>query len=101
MIMNIGSMSLITPVGVRALIAAGSVEDASIQAISTEGLAVVIKTKKETFVLGRMRGGIRVFVSVDGAASVLIQFGIKGFYVNAEGWLPRTLQKQSLAGNAD
>ena len=50
MIMNIGSMSLITPVGVRALIAAGSVEDASIQAISTEGLAVVIKTKKETFV---------------------------------------------------
>jgi len=92
MIMSIDLMSIVGPMGFKELLAANSVQDTIIQA-GDKGLIIAMKVGGKDFVLGRRRGGPRYFYSVDGAASVLIQHGITGFYVDTIGWLPRTLTK--------
>lgn len=85
-------MSIVGPLSFKELLAAGSVQDTVILA-GDKGLVIALKVGGKDFVLGRQRGGPRYFYSVDGAASVLIQHGITGFYVDTIGWLPRTLTK--------
>lgn len=100
--MNIDSMSIVGPTGFKELLAGDSVQNTVIQA-GDKGLIIALKVGGKDFALGRRRGGVRYFYSVDGAASVLIQHGITGFYVDTMGWLPRTLTKnqkrQSLPGS--
>lgn len=103
MSIDINLINTVGPTGFKELLAANGIQDTTIQA-GGKGLIIALKVDGKDFVLGRQRGGPRYFYSVDGAASVLIQHGITGFYVDTTGWLPRTLTKnkkrQSLLGGA-
>lgn len=90
--MSVELLDVIQPSVFKGQLAAGSVTDTVIQA-GTKGLVITLKIGKNGFVLGRTRGGIRYFHAIDGAASVLIQHGITSFFVDTNGWLPRTLTK--------
>ncbi|EFU5938112.1 partition protein [Shigella sonnei] len=104
MIMDMDSVGVVGPTAFKELLAAGSVQNAAIRA-STQGLVIALKVGTSDFVLGRSRGGVRYFHSIDGAASVLIQHGICQFDSDVTGWLPRTLTRNKggelLGGTSD
>ncbi|BBL36032.1 hypothetical protein Nstercoris_02311 (plasmid) [Nitrosomonas stercoris] len=95
-------MNIVGPTGFKELLAADSVQDTVIRG-EIKGLVIALRVGEKDFVLGRSRGGVRYFYSIDGAASVLIQYGINQFDLDLRGWLPRTLTKnqkrQSLPGS--
>lgn len=90
--MNMDSLSVVGPLGFKELVAADSVQDTVILGDS-KGLVITMKVGGKDFVLGRSRGGVRYFHSIDGAASVLIQHGINRIDLDLNGWLPRTLTR--------
>lgn len=92
MITDMDSISVVGPLGFKELLVAGSVQDTVIRA-GEKGLVIALKVGGSDFVLGRSRGGVRYFHSIDGAASVLIQHGISQFDLDVTGWLPRTLTR--------
>lgn len=102
--MEIDSMGVVGPTAFKELLAADSVQNAAIRA-GSQGLVITLKVGMNDFVLGRSRGGVRYFLSIDGAASVLIQHGIFRFDSDVTGWLPRTLTRNKggdlLAGTSE
>ena len=75
----------------KELVAAGSVTNVVIVGTGS-GLVVVLRVGMNDRVLGATRGGPRYFQSIDGAASVLQQAGIRTFNVNTTNWTPKTLK---------
>ena len=92
MITNIDLTGVVGPTAFKELQAANSVQSATIRFVD-QGLIIVLKIGQNARVLGRSRGGVRYFHSVDGAASVLVQHGIYKFDAEVEGWMPRTLSR--------
>lgn len=92
--------SEIEPKVVKELIAAGSINAASVEG-AQGGLVIVLKVGMLDRTLGVARGGVRLFQSIDGAASVLQSYGIKKFSVDTTDWVPKTisraLQKEAAA----
>ena len=64
------SSSLVEPKILKELIAAGSVRHARVEPVKG-GLVIVLQVGMNERTLGAARGGIRLFQSLDGAASVL------------------------------
>jgi len=81
------SHSLISSSVFRELVNTGSIVSARVEAI--EGGAVILaKIGMHERALGAARGGVRLFKSLDGAASVLQSFGITKFAVSTDQWIP-------------
>lgn len=78
----------------KELVAAGSVTSASVKS-SSKGLLIVLQVGINERVVGAARGGPRYFQSIDGAASVLQQAGIRQFSVDTTNWTPKTLKGKS------
>lgn len=93
MMLDLESVGIVGPAGFRDLLEAGGVEEVRVVSAGELGLAIAMKVGENDFVLGRSRGGIRFFQSIDGAASVLIQHNITSFHTDMNGWLPRMLSK--------
>jgi len=98
MIMDMDSLSIVGPLGFKELLAADSVQDTVIRG-NSKGLVITLKVGGKDLVLGRSRGGVRYFHSIDGAASVLIQHGINRLDLDLNGWLPRTLTRNKKVGD--
>lgn len=90
--MNMDPLNIVGPLGFKELLAADSVHDTIIRG-EIKGLIIALKVGGKDFVLGRSRGGVRYFHSIDGAVSVLIQHGVNRFNLDLRDWLPRTLTK--------
>jgi|SRR5471030_820023 len=88
--------TLIEPKIFKALMGAGSISNARIEVAAggpggSGGLVIVVRAGLNEHTLGAARGGMRVFQSLDGAASVLQSYGIMRFEVNTENWVPKTM----------
>lgn len=92
--------SLIAPKVAKELIAAGSVSSARAEVLPG-GLVIVLQVGMTTRTLGTSRGGIRLFQSLDGVASVLQGFGIEDFTVNTRNWSPKTMAKPNTASKQE
>ncbi|HQS01487.1 MULTISPECIES: ParC family partition-associated protein [Comamonadaceae] len=90
MITDIDTMGVVGPTAFRELLAAGSVQGATIR-VAGQGLIVVLHIGPNDRVLGQFRGGPRFFRSFDGAAAALRQNGVMQWDADATGWIPRTL----------
>jgi len=88
--------SVVDPKVARELIAAGSVSNARVEAIPG-GLVIVLQIGLTTRTLGVSRGGLRLFQSLDGVASVLQGYGIEDFTVNTHNWVPKTMARLKAA----
>jgi hypothetical protein len=75
----------------RELVAAGSVSSAVVRSFD-KGLLIVLQVGLNERVVGAARGGPRYFQSIDGAASVLQQAGVRTFSVDTTNWTPKTLK---------
>jgi hypothetical protein len=84
--------SEIEPKVLKELIAAGSIASARIEGVQG-GLAIILKVGLQDRTLGAARGGVRLFQSLDGAASVLQSYGIEKFTVNTSNWVPKTMSR--------
>lgn len=84
--------SLIEPKILRALIAAGSINAVRVEPVPG-GLAIVFQVGMVDQTLGVARGGMRVFQSLDGVASVLQSYGIEEFTVSTHNWVPKTMAR--------
>src|SRR5471030_1610191 len=85
--------TLIEPKIFKALMGAGSISNARIEVAAggSGGFVIVVRAGLNEHTLGAARGGMRVFQSLDGAASVLQSYGIMRFEVNTENWVPKTM----------
>jgi len=75
----------------KELVAAGSVSSAVVKSYD-KGLLIVLRIGLTERVVGAARGGPRYFQSIDAAASMLQQAGIRTFAVDTTNWTPKTLK---------
>lgn len=94
--MMLEHLNEVPPRLLKELVAAGSVNSATVMA-SVKGLYIVLRVGLNERVVGAARGGPRIFQSIDGAASVLWQAGVRKFDVDSSNWEPKTLQKKTAA----
>lgn len=90
--MTTESLSEVAPRLFKELVAAGSVSSAVVRG-GADGLYIVLQVGPNERIVGASRGGPRYFQSIDGAASVLWQAGIRTFEVDTTHWEPKTLKK--------
>lgn len=88
--------SVLEPKVAKELIAAGSVNSARVEALPG-GLVIVFQVGMTARTLGVSRGGVRLFQSLDGVASVLQGYGIEAFAVNTHNWTPKTMARPKAA----
>ncbi|HHL0209585.1 TPA: ParC family partition-associated protein [Klebsiella quasipneumoniae subsp. similipneumoniae] len=91
------SVPIVAPPIFRELAAAGAIQGACIRTVSDDaGLVIVLRIAGQNRVLGVQRAlRPRYFQSLDGAASILQQAGIKEWAAKIEeGWTPRTMKYQ-------
>ena len=84
--------SVVEPKVAKELIAAGSISNARVEAIPG-GLVIIFQVGMTDRTLGVSRGGVRLFQSLDGVASVLQGYGIEAFSVNTHNWTPKTMAR--------
>lgn len=92
--------SVVEPKVAKELIAAGSVNGARVEALPG-GLVIVLQVGMTARTLGVSRGGVRLFQSLDGVASVLQGYGIEDFTVNTHNWTPKTMARPKAAAIAN
>ncbi len=90
----IETLNVVVPNAFRELVTAGSVSSVLVKG-ADKGLVIVLRVGMNERVVGAVRGGPRYFQSIDGAASVLKQYGIVDFSVNVSNWVPRTMAKKA------
>ena len=56
-------------------------------------LVVTVEVASKIYLLGRSRGGLRLFKTIDGAAATLKQYGIENVVIYLNDWVPKTAQK--------
>lgn len=86
------TVTVVEPKTLKELIAVGSVTSARIES-GGKGLVVILLAGMNERVLGAVRGGVRYFQSIDGAASALQSYGIKKFEVDTSHWVPKTVAR--------
>jgi hypothetical protein len=81
-----------SPAQFKQLLASDSIRGANVRmAANGRGLIVELDVGEPSpCLLGALRGGPRYFRSFDGAASVLLQYGLDNFNATATGWVSRS-----------
>lgn len=86
-------MKVLGPAAFKEFVASETVESVIIMPSNYDVIAVV-KIASKSYVLGRSRGGPRLFKTIDGAAATLKQYGINSFTAELTDWIPQTIQRK-------
>lgn len=87
-------MKVLGPTAFKEFLASESVENVTVIPCDND-LIAVIKIASKSYVLGRSRGGPRLFKTIDGAAATLKQYGINSFEAELSDWIPKTIQRKN------
>jgi hypothetical protein len=87
-------MKVLGPTALKEFLVSDSVESVTIMP-SEYDLIAVIQVASRPYILGRSRGGPRLFKSIDGAAATLKQYGIDSFDAKLSDWIPKTEQRKT------
>ena len=87
-------MKVLDPTALKEFLASESVENVRVVP-SNNDLIAVLKIASKSYVLGRSRGGPRLFKSIDGAAATLKQYGNNSFEAELSDWIPKTVQRKT------
>jgi hypothetical protein len=85
-------LNIVEPRAAKQFSGFGGITSASVR-VSEDGMIVVFEVNGVESVLGSTRGGVRIFYSIDAAASAVKQLGMTEFKMNLEGWSPKKVIK--------
>lgn len=87
-------VKVLGPTALKEFLASESVENVRVVPFNND-LVAVLKIASKSYVLGRSRGGPRLFKSIDGAAATLKQYGLSSFEAELNDWIPKTMQRKN------
>jgi len=87
-------MKVLGPTALKEFLASESVESVTVMAFNND-LIAVLNIASKSYVVGRSRGGPRLFKTIDGAAATLKQYGISSFEAELSDWTPKTVQRKN------
>lgn len=87
-------MKVLGPTALKEFLASESVESVTVISFNND-LIAVLNIASKSYVVGRSRGGPRLFKTIDGAAATLKQYGISSFEAELSDWIPKTLQRKT------